>query len=251
MINILISGALGRMGKQVKALSENNENLRCVCGVDINEDLSDKTFPVYSDFKKVTEKVDVIVDFSSPKALDNILNYATENKVNTVLCATGYSESDIAKIKSASEKIAVFRSANMSLGVNVLIELVKKAAEALPDFDIEIVEKHHSNKVDAPSGTAVMLADSIKEIQKGKKEVYGRKGIVGKRDKNEIGIHAIRGGTVVGEHEVFFFGNDEKITISHEALSRKIFAEGALKAALFITNKDNGIFSMKDIIKNA
>ena len=139
----------------------------------------------------------------------------------------------------------------MSLGVNVLIELVKKAAKALSDFDVEIVEKHHSNKVDAPSGTAIMLADGIKEVQNDKKEIYGRHGIVGKRDKNEIGIHARRGGTVVGEHDVYFLGNDEKITISHEALSRKVFAEGALKAALFIKDKKYGVFSMKDVINHA
>ena len=251
MVNIIISGASGRMGKQIKAAAENYDKINCVCGVDLNEDFSDKAFPVYKSFNDVKEKADVIIDFSSPKALDDLLSFAVKNGTNAVLCATGYTESNLSAVKKASESIAVFRSANMSLGVNVLIELVKKAAKALSDFDVEIVEKHHSNKVDAPSGTAIMLADGIKEVQNDKKEIYGRHGIVGKRDKNEIGIHAIRGGTVVGEHDVYFLGNDEKITISHEALSRKVFAEGALKAALFIKDKKYGVFSMKDVINHA
>ena len=247
-MNILISGALGKMGKKVFENTLNESDIKVVCGIDIKDDFS-LPFPVYDSFDKVKEKVDVIIDFSRPTSLNNILAYALKNKVNAVLCSTGYSEEDIDKIKKASEKIAIFRSSNMSLGVNVLIDLVKKANLLLENFDIEIIEAHHNQKVDAPSGTALMIADAIKEQQPDDFYVYGRSGNVGKRNKKEIGIHAIRGGNIVGKHQVIFAGENETLTITHEANDRAMFAIGAIKASKFLLNKENGLFNMNDIIK--
>ncbi len=247
-MNILISGALGKMGKKVYEATLNDSEIKVVCGVDRISD-SSLPFPVYDSFSKVTEKVDVIIDFSSPTVLDNILDFAIKNKVNAVLCTTGYTEEDVAKVKKASEKIAIFRSSNMSLGVNVLIDLVKKANLLLPNFDIEIIEAHHNQKVDAPSGTAIMIADSLKEQQPDDFFVYGRNGKVGKRSPKEIGIHAIRGGNIVGKHEVIFAGENETVTITHEASDRGVFAVGAVKASKFLMNKENGLFNMNDLIK--
>lgn len=248
MINVLISGALGRMGKKVFESCENSPAVKAVCGVDIVENFSNPDFPVYSSFNLVKEKIDVVVDFSSPLNLDNILSYCLSNGIPAVLCATGYKDEHVEKVNRASEKIAVFRSGNMSLGVNVLIDLVKKAAAALEGFDVEIIEKHHNQKVDSPSGTALMLADGVKDVQTEKYYTYGREGIVGKRDKNEIGIHAVRGGNIVGEHDVIFAGNFETITISHQATDRSVFAEGAVKAIIYIKDKKNGLYNMKDVI---
>ncbi len=248
MINVLISGANGRMGKKVFEAVCSAENILAVCGVDLIDDFSNSDYPIYSAFDKIKEKVDVVVDFSAPLNLDNILNYCTTNKIPAVLCATGYTSDQIEKIKAESEKIAIFRSGNMSLGVNVLIDLVKKAAEALDLFDVEIIEKHHNKKVDAPSGTALMLADAIKEVDTDKFNLYGREGICGKRNSKEIGIHAVRGGNIVGEHDVIFAGNFETVTISHQATDRSVFAEGAVKAAKYIVNKKVGLYNMSDVI---
>lgn len=248
MINILISGALGRMGKKVYEASLNaNGSVKVVAGVDVKECV-ENTFPIYSSIKDVKEKIDVIIDFSSPSSLDNILAYSLEKGVPAVLCATGYKDEDIEKINQTSQKVALFRSGNMSLGVNVLIDLVKKAASALYGFDVEIIEQHHNQKVDAPSGTALMLADAVKSVQSEKHYTYGRQGIVGKRDENEIGIHAIRGGNIVGVHDVMFAGNFETIKISHQATDRSVFAEGAIKAALYLVNKKTGLYNMNDVI---
>ncbi|MBQ0099398.1 MAG: 4-hydroxy-tetrahydrodipicolinate reductase, partial [Firmicutes bacterium] len=244
-MNILISGALGKMGKKAYEATLNENEVKVVAGIDIKDDAS-LPYPIYDSFSKVKEKVDVIIDFSRPNSLDNILDYAIKNKINAVLCTTGYNEEDVKKIKSASEKIAIFRSGNMSLGVNVLIDLVKKANLLLENFDIEIIEAHHNQKVDAPSGTALMIADSIKEQNPDNFYTYGRKGNVGKRDKKEIGIHAIRGGNIVGKHQVIFAGENETITITHEASDRGVFAVGAVKASKFLFNKDKGLFSMND-----
>ena len=238
MINLLISGALGRMGKKVYEACKNADGISAVCGVDRFEDLSNKDFPVYSSFSQVKEKIDVIIDFSAPATLPFILEYCLSNETPAVLCATGYSEEDVDAVKNASKKVALFRSANMSLGVNILIDLVKKASAVLGEtFDIEIIEKHHNQKVDSPSGTALMLADGVKEVLPEKFYVYGREGFVGKRDKNEIGIHAIRGGNIVGEHDVIFAGENETVTLSHNAQDRAVFANGAIKAAKYIVNK--------------
>ncbi len=248
MINLLISGANGRMGKKVYEAVCNADGIVAVCGVDLAENLTNPNYPVYSGFDKIKEQVDVIVDFSAPASLDNILNFCLSKNIPAVLCATGYTAEQVEKIKNASQKIAVFRSGNMSLGVNVLIDLVKKAAEALETFDVEIIEKHHNNKVDAPSGTALMLADAVKEVDQNKFNLYGREGICGKRNPNEIGIHAVRGGNIVGEHDVIFAGNFETITISHQATDRSVFAEGAVKAAKYIVNKNVGLYNMSDVI---
>ena len=248
MVNVLISGALGRMGKKVYEAIFANEQVNAICGVDIKEDYSISNFPVYQNFSKIQEKVDVVVDFSSPANLDNVLNFCLSINCPAVLCATGYTQSQIEKINQASNTIAIFRSGNMSLGVNVLIDLVKKAASALYGFDVEIIEKHHNNKVDAPSGTALMLADAVKDVDQDKFYVYGRDGICGKRNKNEIGIHAVRGGNIVGEHDVLFAGLNETVTLSHTATDRSVFAIGAVKAAIYLKDKKNGAFNMQSLI---
>lgn len=248
MVNILISGAKGRMGRKVFDATLSNENVTAVCGVDLTEDFSSKNYPVYSSFDGVKENVEVLIDFSAPANLDNVLAFCLSKNIPAVLCATGYSREQIEKIKDASKSIAVFRSGNMSLGVNVLIDLVKKATSALEGFDIEIIEKHHNQKVDAPSGTAIMLADGVKEIVPEKYYTYGREGICGKRDKNEIGIHAVRGGGIVGEHEVIFASGFETVTLSHLATDRSVFADGALKASIYLKGKKPGLYNMTDVI---
>lgn len=248
MTNILIHGALGRMGVKVYEAILNDSDAIAVCGVDRFSCMQNPDFPIYDSFEKVDKKVDVIIDFSAPLTLNAILDYAIKNKIALVLCTTGYTPEDIKKIEDASKKIAIFRSANMSLGVNVLIDLVKKAVKNLVGFDIEIIEKHHNQKVDAPSGTALMLADGVKEVAPEKFYTYGRQGIVGKRDKNEIGIHAVRGGGIVGEHEVIFASGFETITLSHQATDRSVFADGAVKAAEYIVNKASGLYNMSDVI---
>ena len=247
MINVLINGALGRMGKKVYEACVLSQDVKAICGVDIktNDNLD---FPVYSSFKDVFEKVDVVIDFSSSASLDAVLEFVTANKIPAVLCSTGYDEVAIEKVKNASEKTAIFRSANMSLGVNILIELVKKASASLTGFDIEIIEKHHNQKVDSPSGTALMLADAVKEVLPEKFYVYGREGLCGKRNADEIGIHAVRGGNIVGEHDVLFAGVSETVTLSHQATDRAVFAEGAVKAAKYIVTKKNGLYNMSDMI---
>ncbi len=250
MINLLISGANGRMGKKVYEASLLSDDITAVCGIDVKDDFPISSFPVYAGFENIKEKIDVVVDFSAPANLDNILTFCVNNGIPAVLCATGYTQEQIEKIKETANKIAIFRSGNMSLGVNVLIDIVKKTAQALYGFDVEIIEKHHNNKVDAPSGTALMLADAIKDVQPEKTYLYGREGICGKRNPNEIGIHAVRGGNIVGEHDVIFAGNFETVTLSHQATDRSVFAEGAVKAAKYIVNKNVGLFDMADVINN-
>ena len=236
------------MGKKVYEACLLSDGVNAVCGVDIKTNLDNSDFPIYSSFKDVKEKVDVIIDFSSSASLNAVLEFAVGNSIPAVLCSTGYDEVAVEKVKKASEKIAIFRSANMSLGVNILIELVKKASTSLSGFDIEIIEKHHNQKVDSPSGTALMLADAVKEVAPEKFYVYGREGMCGKRDANEIGIHAVRGGNIVGEHDVLFAGVSETITLSHQATDRAVFAEGAVKAAKYIATKKNGLYNMSDMI---
>lgn len=248
MIRVLICGALGRMGANIREMLSGDGEAKAVCGVDPRGDMTGE-FPVYPSFDKVKEDIDVIIDFSSPAALSDELSYAIKNGVPAVIASTGYTPEQLEEIKAASEKVAIFRTANFSLGINLLCELVKKAAETLGEkFDIEIIEKHHSQKVDAPSGTALMLADSANSAFGGSKPyVNGREGIVGKRG-NEIGIHAVRGGTIVGEHEVLFCGEDEIISLSHSARSKKVFAAGAIKAAKWLAGKKAGHYDMKDLL---
>ena len=248
MINVLINGANGKMGKKVLESAQKNSNVKAVCGVDMTCDCSNPAFPIYDSFDKVKEQVSVVIDFSAPACLDNILEFCLKNNVPAILCSTGYSVEQVEKIKDYSKKLPLFRSGNMSLGVNALIDLVKKASKALLGFDVEIIEKHHNQKVDAPSGTALMLADAVKEVNPEKYYTYGREGIVGKRDANEIGIHAVRGGGIVGEHQVIYASNFETITLTHQATDRSVFADGAIKAAEFIVNKPNGLYNMADVI---
>lgn len=248
MIKVIIVGANGKMGKKVRESLPSFPKIKAVCGIDLKEDFSDKDFPVYSDFAKVKESADVLIDFSSSKNAKAVCDYALKTGIKCVLCATGYGKEENDAVALLSQKTAVFRSANMSLGVNVLLELVKNAAKSLAGFDIEIIEKHHNEKKDAPSGTALMIADKIKESAPEKYCIFGRDGIVGARDKNEIGIHAVRGGNIVGEHQIIFAGDSETLTVTHEATDRKIFAAGAIKAAEYIYGKEVGLFDMSDLI---
>lgn len=250
MINIILSGCSGQMGKAITEVAKKDDNVCIICGFDKFTE-SDRDYPIYATPDEYDGPADVIIDFSNPTALGPILSYAKKRNLPAVIATTGLSEEQLKDIQSASEEIAIFRSANMSLGVNLLVELVKKATEVLyENFDIEIIEKHHNLKLDAPSGTALMLADAANETVKNTLEyVYDRHSVRKKREKKELGIHSLRGGTIVGEHDVVFAGNDEIITLSHTALSKKVFAEGAIKAAIFIADKKCGIYDMQAVIK--
>ena len=249
MTNILISGILGHMGRNVYELAAADADVQCVCGVDLREEAFCGV-PVYDSFDKVKEPVDVVIDFSSAANLPNILAFAKRTGCGVILAATGYTEADLAAIDAAAKETAVFKTANLSVGVNLLQKLVKEAAAFLGEgFDIEIIEKHHNLKKDAPSGTALMLAESANEGAGGAKRfIYGREGMVGAREKAEIGIHAVRGGTIVGEHEVLFAGEDEIVTLSHSARSKRVFAAGAVRAAKFVAGKPAGKYDMHDVI---
>ena len=245
MLKILLSGACGRMGRQVAALAEDAQ-AEIIAGVDVHADGETK-FPVYPSFSLVQEDAQVIVDFSRPEGLSALLAYAKAHQLPVVLAATGYNDDDLNAIREAGKEIAIFRSANMSLGVYVVRALAHQAAQLLPGFDIEIIEKHHNQKLDAPSGTALMLYDAVSTPET--LPTFGRSGRTQKREKNEIGIHAIRGGTVPGEHEVGFYGPSEVVTITHSAQDRSIFARGALKAAQFVSAQAPGEYDMEDLAK--
>ena len=249
MINVLLSGCNGKMGQVITRLSENYPQLRIVAGYDLNDTIKNP-YPVYSSLNNCDVKVDVIIDFSHPKAFDSLTEYAQEKRIPLVLCTTGLYSEQIASLKNMSKRIPVFYSANMSIGVNLLIDLVKKATKVLEgQFDIEIIEKHHNLKIDAPSGTALAIADAINDTLSEKYEyTYDRHSKRKKRNKQEIGIHAVRGGTIVGDHSVIFAGTDEIIEINHTATSKEIFAVGALKAAAFLAGKQPALYSMKDLI---
>lgn len=250
MLKLLISGINGKMGKVIYNLAIKNPEIEVVAGVD---KFCDGIFccKVYKSFTELDAKADVIIDFSRPELLNDILNYAVKSKTAAVLCTTGYSQEDLNLINKAALKIPIFMSGNMSMGINLLIMLCKKAAAFLGEgYDIEIIEKHHNEKIDAPSGTALMLANAInEELNNSKEYVYERQSRREKRKASEIGIHSVRGGTIVGEHEVMFTAFDETITLSHSAQSKTIFANGALKAAFFIKGKPPKIYSMKDMEK--
>lgn len=250
MINILMSGCNGKMGKVISRLSTQYDDLKIAAGFDII-DHGKNNYPVFSKLDACNVKVDIIIDFSNPEALDNILKFAVAKKIPIVVATTGISQPQKSQFEEASKSIPVFFSVNMSLGINLLINLVQKAAKVLEqNFDIEIIEKHHNQKIDAPSGTALAIADSINTILEQKKEyVYDRHSHRKMRSKNEIGIHSVRGGTIVGDHSVIFAGNDEIIEISHTALSKDILGTGALRAARFLYDKDPGMYSMSDLVK--
>ena len=249
MTKILIWGIGGKMGKNILECLSAFENAQCVGGVDKFADPKQFSYPVFKSGKDINVDADVIIDFSRPDALDEILEYALAHKTGIMLATTGYTPEQQAKIDEASKSIAVFQSSNMSLGVNLMIELCRKAANFLGNnFEVEIIEQHHNQKVDAPSGTALSIAKAINEEFAGSKEfIYGRSGKNSKRQNNEIGIHAVRGGTIVGKHDVLFIGKDEVITIKHEAQSRMVFAQGAIRAGLFLATKKTGKYSMKDL----
>lgn len=245
---ILLCGACGKMGGNVLSLLATDSEATAVCGVDLFP--KEIGIPVYRNFSDVQETADVIIDFSSAENVEERLRFAKDNGMGIVLASTGFSKEDLAVIDEYAKYIPIFKTANLSLGVNVMQALVKAAAQILGEgFDVEIIERHHNLKKDAPSGTALMLADSINEAFDGRKKyVGGRQGIVGAREKSEIGIHAVRGGTIVGEHEVMFAGEDEVITVTHSAASKRVFAVGAIRAAKFLKGKAAGRYEMKHLL---
>lgn len=248
MIKVLINGCNGKMGQEVLNAINNNENFEVLNGVDIKENPG-YTFPVYTNTNEIKEKPDVIIDFSVPVATMKILEYAKENNVPIVIATTGLSEEEKQKIKEYSKTIPIFQSANMSYDINLMKKVVAEVAKNLNQTDIEIVETHHNRKIDSPSGTALLLADSINNALDNKMEYnFNRFQNREKRKKNEIGFSSIRGGNIVGEHTVIFFGENESFEITHKAYSRGVFAEGALKGAEYIVGKENGYYSMDDII---
>ena len=238
------------MGRVIQHLVAGRTDCTIAAGVDLFAD-STAAFPAYTNIADVQEEADVIIDFSRPSLLTPILSYAAQKGgIPAVLCTTGYSAEQVEALKTAAQTLPVFYSRNMSLGINLLIELSKKAAKVLGDqFDIEIIEKHHNQKIDAPSGTALMLADAIASVRDGETQyVYDRHAQRKKREKSEIGLHAVRGGTIVGEHEVVFAGNHEVITLSHSAQSKELFATGAVNAAVYMCGKGPGLYDMSDMI---
>ena len=246
MIKILING---RMGNEVLEVANNSSDFEVVAGIDNNVTSEYSTIPVYNDFNMIKEKVDVIIDFSTPNGTMNILEYAKKCNTPIVIATTGFNNDEMNKIKEYAKSLPIFKSNNMSYEVNIMCEIVSNLAKKLVDSDIEIIETHHKNKIDSPSGTALMLADSINNSLDNEMEyVYDRHSLKQKRTSKEIGIHSIRGGSEVGKHTVLFLGENESFEITHNVTSRSIFAKGALKAAKFIIDKENGLYNMKDLI---
>lgn len=252
MTDIAICGACGKMGRVIYDIISNRSDCCVTAGVDkIAEHYAD--FPIYEKISKLETKPDVIIDFSHPSLLDELLEYCLTNGVAAVIATTGYSKEQISKIHKAAESIPIFFTFNMSLGINLLADLAKRAVKVLGgQFDIEILEKHHNQKIDAPSGTAIMLADAANsELGDKYNYVYDRHSVRAKRTKNEIGMHAIRGGTIVGEHEIIFAGRDEVISLKHEAHSKSVFAVGSVNAAIFLKGKQAGLYAMSDLLKES
>ena len=248
MIRAILCGASGKMGGFVASAAENDSEISIVAGVDkVN---SGETFPVFSSFSDINVDADIIIDFSNVALLDSMLDYALSQNIPLVIATTGYTEEQTGKIKKASEKIPIFFTFNMSVGVNLIAALAKKAASILGDgFDIEIIEQHHNQKIDAPSGTAIMLANAVNSVFGDSLNYeYDRHSVRRKRPKNEIGIHSVRGGTIVGKHDVIFAGHYEVITISHEAQSKEVFAVGAVRAAKFLYEKKAGLYDMNSMM---
>lgn len=252
MLRILLNGINGKMGRTIKNLSVDYKDLKIVCGVDHNPS-ENSDIKTYKNIMDVSEEIDIIIDFSHPNSLDGILSYALKNRIGVVICTTGHTEEQLNKIKEASKQIPIFMSYNMSIGINVLQKLISTALKALyPDYDMEIIEKHHNQKVDSPSGTAIMLMNTIKDFvtENFNDEIHFNHGRIGekKRDKKEIGVHSIRGGNIIGEHNIIFTANNEIIELKHTALSRDVFAQGALKAALYLFGKNPGIYNMNSML---
>lgn len=252
MVRIAVTGANGKMGRTITRLIEERDDCTVIAGIDLNTDRGED-FPVVKSPFELTKKPDVIIDFSHPSALDDLLSYCTMNGVPIVVATTGYTDEQIAKIKKTAEQIPVFFTFNMSLGINLLVELGKRAVNVLGgQFDIEIVEKHHNLKKDAPSGTAIMIAEALNnELDNKYHYVYDRHSVRKPREATEIGMHSIRGGTIVGEHDIIFAGHDEVITLSHSAASKEVFANGSINAAIFLSKKDKGLYDMSDLLADA
>ena len=241
------------MGQAILRAAKDDKSCRIVAGIDINADSISPAceFPVYQSISEFSDKADVIIDFSHHTALPALMDYATRTSTPIVVATTGHTDEEKAVMTEGAKKVAIFSSGNMSIGINLLIELARVGAKTLGDaFDVEIIEKHHNQKLDAPSGTALMIADAIKEEREETEYVYDRHSVRRVRDKSEIGIHSVRGGTIVGEHEVIFAGTNETITLSHSAASREIFANGALRAAKYLASKGAGVYDMSDLINN-
>ena len=251
MIRVILSGCSGQMGHAVIRAVAGRDDCNIVGGIcKCSSQTAD--FPIFNAVNKLNVEADVIIDFSNPSLLDSLLNYATCRKIPIVICTTGFNEKQINKIKVAAKSIPIFFSGNMSIGINLLIELARKTASVLgSEFDIEIIEKHHNKKIDAPSGTALMIANAINSASSyGLNLVFDRHFCRKPRSNNEIGIHSVRAGTIVGEHEVIFAGKNEVITLSHSAQSKEIFAVGAINAAIFIASKSAGLYNMSDLLGN-
>lgn len=251
MVKICINGSSGKMGHVIADIISSRDDCKVIAGVDINP-VKYSDFTVYDKLSDMPEVPDVIIDFSHPSGLDGLLDYCLTHGTALVAATTGYSPEQTAKIKSAANTVPLFFTANMSIGINLLSELAKRAAAVLGDqFDVEIVERHHNQKIDAPSGTALMLADSVNSVRDKKYNyVYDRHSVRKKRDPSEIGIHSVRGGTIVGDHDIIFAGRDEVITLGHSAHSKEVFAVGAVNAAVFLSRQTPGLYSMSDMLKD-
>ncbi|MBQ9140663.1 MAG: 4-hydroxy-tetrahydrodipicolinate reductase [Lachnospiraceae bacterium] len=250
MIRVIMHGCNGKMGQVISGLVAADAELEMVAGIDPVDD-GHNAYPVFADIMECDVEADVLIDFSTAKVIDKLLDYCVEKKLPCVLCTTGLSEDQLAKVAEASKEVAILKSANMSLGINLLLKMLKEAAGVLAPagFDIEVVEKHHNLKLDAPSGTALALADSInEEFDNSYEYVYDRSTRREKRSQKEIGISAVRGGTIVGDHDVIFAGADEVITFSHTAYSKAVFAKGAVQAAKFLAGKSAGMYDMSNVI---
>lgn len=250
MVKIIMHGCNGKMGQVISEIVKEDENAEIVAGIDVSDHIKND-YPVFKSISECNVKADVVIDFAAAAAVDALLDYCEEKKLPVVLCTTGLSEEQLNKVLKTAEKTAVLKSANMSLGINMLLKLLKEVTSILAPagYDIEIVEKHHNQKVDAPSGTALALADSINETLNNEyKYNYDRSKERKKREKKEIGLSAVRGGTIVGEHEVIFAGIDEVIEFKHTAYSKAVFAKGAVQAAKFLSGKPAGMYDMADVI---
>ena len=250
MVKIILHGCNGKMGQTVTGLIADDKEIEIAAGIDAY-DSGNNTYPVFTDIDTCDIEADAVIDFSTASAVDKLLAYCASKKLPCVLCTTGLSDEQIKKVEETSKHIAILRSANMSLGINMLLKLLKEAASTLSPagFDIEIVEKHHNQKVDAPSGTALALADSVNEaLDNSCHYVYDRSNVRTKRDEKEIGISAVRGGSIVGDHDVIFAGADEVVTFSHRAYSKAVFGKGAVQAAKFLAGKPAGMYNMSDVI---
>lgn len=250
MVNVIMHGCNGHMGRVITDLVEKDSDIQIVAGVDAYTEIHNN-YPVFKNIKECDVKADAIIDFSVAAAMDDLLDYAVDTQTPVVLCTTGLSAAQLEKVNEASKKVAVLKSANMSLGINTLMKILQLATDVLANrgFDIEIVEKHHNQKVDAPSGTALALADCINQVLNNEYDyTYDRSTVREKRNKKEIGISAVRGGTIVGDHDVIYAGTDEVIEIKHRAYSKAVFAKGSIDAAKYLAGKEAGLYNMSDVI---